>query len=68
MRELNFLDEVWSIPNWIAFASYIPKPEIPVISIGTRKRATAGFCVNMSGLEIDITAAVNYSKELTKTE
>ena len=53
----------------MAFASYIPKPEIPLISIGTRKRVSVmNLFENISGLEIYIIAAVNNSKELTKTE
>ena len=53
----------------MAFASYIPKPEIPLISIGTRKRVSVmNLFENISGLEIYIIAVVNNSKELTKTE
>ena len=54
----------------MAFASYIPKPEIPliIISNSTRRVLATNRCENIYGLEIYIIAAVNNSKELTKTE
>ena len=54
----------------MAFDSYIPNPEIPLISISnsTRTLLAMNRFENISGLEIYIIAAVNNSKELTKTE